>query len=262
MFNRRHAARGASIPLLAAMLAVALTSLLAFAPIAGAQPAQQTAPADSANRHGVNLASPAVVRIVSEVDGQVVCKACYTDGTDITLPLDGGTYGLAFTGSGAFISSDGYVLTADHVVDYSNNDQIIVDFFNSAVDEFAQDVRMSSDLTWNGNTSVTLTVPDNYASSGNKVTYGYDNSTTGPTANSFYRLPGTASSTSGRFVLARNVTSLTFLRYTRTNTVATDDFSAKRLQLTMNLRTTAQTTVDQNTLVISASYVLRNKPSN
>src|SRR5690348_6230415 len=139
MFNRRRAARGACAPLLAALLAIALTSLLAFAPVAGAQSAkQQTAPADSANRHGVNLASPAVVRIVSEVDGQVVCKACYTDGSDITLPLKGGTYGLAFTGSGAFISSDGYVLTADHVVDYANNDQIILDFFNSAVDEFAQ----------------------------------------------------------------------------------------------------------------------------
>jgi S1-C subfamily serine protease len=120
------------------MLAVALVSLLAFAPAVGAESAKQTAPADSANRHGVNLASPAVVRIVSEVDGQVVCKACYTDGSDLRLPLDGGTYGLAFTGSGAFISSDGYVLTADHVVDYSNNDQIILDFFGSAVDEFAQ----------------------------------------------------------------------------------------------------------------------------
>lgn len=131
-----------------------------------------------------------------------------------------------------------------------------------AVDEFAQDVRMSSDLTWNSSTSVTLTVPDNYTASGNKVTYGFDDSTTGPTARSFYRLPGTASSTSDRYVLARNVTALAFQRYTRTNAVASDDFSAKRLQLTMNLRTTAQTTVDQNTLVISASYVLRNKPSN
>lgn len=131
-----------------------------------------------------------------------------------------------------------------------------------AVDEFAQDVRMSSNLEWNDSTSVTLTVPDNYVSSGNKVTYGFDSSTTGPTAGSFYRLPGAASSTSSRFVLARNVTSLAFMRFTRTNTAAVDDFSTKRLQLTMNLRTTAQTTVDQNTLVISASYVLRNKPSN
>jgi Tfp pilus assembly protein PilW len=131
-----------------------------------------------------------------------------------------------------------------------------------AVDEFAQDVRMSSDLTWNSSSSVTLTVPDNYATSGNKVTYGYDNSTTGPTAGSFFRQPGIATSTNPRFVLARNVTSLAFMRYTRTNTVAADDFSAKRLQLTMNLRTSAQTTVDQNTLVVSASYVLRNKPSN
>jgi Tfp pilus assembly protein PilW len=131
-----------------------------------------------------------------------------------------------------------------------------------AVDEFAQDVRMSSNLEWNNSASITLTVPDNYAATGNKVTYGYDDSTTGPTAGSFYRLPGTAASTSSRAVLARNVSALTFQRFTRTNTVAADDFSAKRLQLTMNLRTTAQTTVDQNTLVISASYVLRNKPSN
>ncbi len=131
-----------------------------------------------------------------------------------------------------------------------------------AVDEFAQDVRMSSDLTWNSSTSVTLTVPDNYATQGNQVTYAFDDSTTGLTARSFYRLPGTATSTSPRIVLARKVTTLTFMRFTRTNTTATDDFSAKRLQLTMNLHTTAQTTVDQNTLVVSASYVLRNKPSN
>jgi len=131
-----------------------------------------------------------------------------------------------------------------------------------AVDEFAQDVRMSSGLTWNSSTSVTLTVPDNYVANGNKVTYALDAATTGPTAGSFFRLPGITTSTNPRIVLARNVTALTFMRYTRTNTVAPDDFSAKRLQLTMNLRTTAQTTVDQNTLVISASYVLRNKASN
>jgi Tfp pilus assembly protein PilW len=131
-----------------------------------------------------------------------------------------------------------------------------------AVDEFAQDVRMSSNLEWNDALSITLTVPDNYTTSGNKVTYGFDKSATGPTASSFYRMPGTITSTSPKAVLARNVTSLTFQRFTRTNTPAADDFSAKRLQLTMNLRTTAQTTVDQNTLVISASYVLRNKPSN
>ena len=47
------------------------------------------------------------------------------------FPLDGSSYALAFSGSGAFISSDGYVLTADHVVDYTNNDQITLDFFNA-----------------------------------------------------------------------------------------------------------------------------------
>ncbi len=131
-----------------------------------------------------------------------------------------------------------------------------------AIDEFAQDVRMASDLGWNSSTSVTLTVPDNYTASGNKVTYAFDSTTTGPTAGSFYRVPGDAASGSARSTLARNVSSLAFTRFTRTNTAAADDFAAKRLQLTMNLRTSAQTTVDQNTLVVSASYVLRNKPSN
>jgi len=131
-----------------------------------------------------------------------------------------------------------------------------------AVDEFAQDVRMASNLTWNSATSVTLTVPDNYGADGNRVTYALDGSTTGPTARSFYRQPGNPGSGNPRFTLARNVTALNFVRYTRTNAVATDETSTKRLQLTMNLRTTRQTTVDQNTLVVSASYVLRNKPSN
>jgi S1-C subfamily serine protease len=138
MFIKRHAARGASASLLVAMMAMALASLLAFAPTTGAHPAMQGAPADSANRHGVNLASPAVVRIVSEVDGKVICKSCGSSGADISFPLDGSNYALAFTGSGAFISSDGYVLTADHVVDYTNNNQIVLDFFNQAVSEFAQ----------------------------------------------------------------------------------------------------------------------------
>ena len=137
MFIRRRVVRGASLSLLAALMAMALTPLLALAPVAAAHPATHSAAGDGTNRHGVNLASPAVVRIVSEVDGKVICKGC-NEGSDITFPLDGSTYALAFSGSGAFISSDGYVLTADHVVDYDNNDQIILDFFNEAVNEFAQ----------------------------------------------------------------------------------------------------------------------------
>jgi Tfp pilus assembly protein PilW len=130
------------------------------------------------------------------------------------------------------------------------------------VDEFAQDVRMSSNLVWNSATSVTLTVPDHYTADANKVTYAYDSSTTGVTARSFYRQAGAASSTNPRSIMARNVSTLTFARFTRMNTATTDDLSTKRLQLTMNLHTSGQTTVGQNTLVVSASYVLRNKPSN
>jgi Tfp pilus assembly protein PilW len=131
-----------------------------------------------------------------------------------------------------------------------------------AVDEFAQDVRMASHLSWNSATSVTLTVPDNYAANGNRVTYAFDDSASGATAGSFYRQPGEPGSGEERLVLARHVTALNFARFTRTHAVATSEMLTKRLQLTMNLRTTRATTVDQNTLVVSASYVLRNKPSN
>jgi Tfp pilus assembly protein PilW len=131
-----------------------------------------------------------------------------------------------------------------------------------AVDEFAQDVRMASDVTWNSASSVTLTVPDNYAAYGNKVTYAFDNSSSGATAKKFYRQPGDSGSGNPRTVMASNVATLTFARFTRTNAAASDNPSTKRLQLTMNLHTSRQTTVDQNTLIVSASYVLRNKPSN
>ena len=113
MFIRRRVVRGASVSLLAALMAMALTPLLAFAPVAGAQPATHAAAADSANIHGVNLASPAVVRIVSEVDGQVVCKTCANDGGDISFPLDGSSYALAFALRGGNSSRTG-VTPAPH----------------------------------------------------------------------------------------------------------------------------------------------------
>jgi len=87
-------------------------------------------------KHGVHLASPAVVRLVSDVSGQVICHACI-NGQTLKLPLDRPTYDLIFTGSGAFVSPQGYILTADHVVDFDNNTDVIVDFFNAAVTDLA-----------------------------------------------------------------------------------------------------------------------------
>lgn len=64
-----------------------------------------------------DLDSPAVVRIVSEVDAQVICRGCSSDGSDYVFPSNPTVYQSISSGSGAFISSDGFILTADHVVD-------------------------------------------------------------------------------------------------------------------------------------------------
>lgn len=140
----REVARSFVVRLLGSLLlaGVGVLPLVGLAPAVAAQPATPAslaAPAASGtNQHGVNLVSPAVVRVISDVSGQVICKRCASDGSTITFPLSGGSYNLAFSGTGVFISPDGYILTADHVVDYDNNQDIVVDFFNAAVNEVAQ----------------------------------------------------------------------------------------------------------------------------
>jgi|JI10StandDraft_1071094.scaffolds.fasta_scaffold03143_4 Tfp pilus assembly protein PilW len=137
-----------------------------------------------------------------------------------------------------------------------------------ALDEFSQDVRMASGIVWNSATSVTLTVPDNYAAYGNQVTYAYDSATTGATRRTFYRVPGNPSTTYStpptRTALARNVTSCTFARYNRNTPAApaTTDAETKRLQVTMKISVTTATTVAATENAISATYLLRNKLSN
>lgn len=137
-----------------------------------------------------------------------------------------------------------------------------------ALDEFSQDVRMASGIVWNSDSSVTLTVPDNYAAYGNQVTYAYDSATTGATRRTFYRVPGNPSTsystTPVRTALARNVTSCTFKRYNRNTPAdeASTDAETKRLQVTMKISVTAATTVAATENAISATYLLRNKLSN
>lgn len=130
------------------------------------------------------------------------------------------------------------------------------------VEEFSQDVRMASDITWNSATSITLTVPNNYTGHGNQVTYAYDNSTTGPTAQSFYRMPGAATSTAGKLIFVRSVSSFAFARFNRLDAAATNNAETKRIQISMNVRRTRATLVAANTTLVMASYILRNKVAN
>lgn len=142
-----------------------------------------------------------------------------------------------------------------------------------ALEEFSQDLRMASAVTWNSATSITLTVPNNYPGTGGKVTYAYDSGTskTNPSAQSFYRLPGdhaadsaltTDTARAARTRLIKNVVNFTFSRFDRINNPATLDTTTKRIQLSMTARTTSNTAVGASNIILSASYILRNKYAN
>lgn len=129
------------------------------------------------------------------------------------------------------------------------------------IEDFSQDIRMASDIAWNSSTSITLTVPNNYTSNSNKVTYVYDSSSAGTTAQCFYRMPGDASSTATKTIYVRNVSSLTFARYNRLDATAANNTETKRIQITMTVRKTNTGLVAATTTLVSASYTLRNKPT-
>jgi S1-C subfamily serine protease len=62
----------------------------------------------------VDIAQPAVVRIITQIDGKLIVH--FASG-NVTFPQDGSNgYPLALSGSGTFISAHGDILTADHVV--------------------------------------------------------------------------------------------------------------------------------------------------
>jgi S1-C subfamily serine protease len=70
-------------------------------------------------RRAVSLALPAVVRIVTTYQAQLTYFN--TDGSSIVFPQNGGSYTLAVTGSGAFISGNGDILTAYDAVNTSQD---------------------------------------------------------------------------------------------------------------------------------------------
>lgn len=86
------------------------------------------------------------MRIVSEVDAQVICAGCGSNGTDFVFPSTQQVYPVEFSGSGAFISADGYLLTAFHVVDLScsDNESSILQYWQSDVQTNYQNYGFSS----------------------------------------------------------------------------------------------------------------------
>lgn len=118
-------------------LCAALACLWAFTSLGTAQAAAPGRAAESLAQQAVQLDSPAVTRIVSVVNASLTCAGCATDGSDIHSPSDGSTYTYYSSGSGAFISPGGAILTANHVVDHSMNNPEDVSFIEQ---QAAQDI--------------------------------------------------------------------------------------------------------------------------
>jgi S1-C subfamily serine protease len=88
----------------------------------------------------VDIAKPAVVRIITQMAGLLTVN--FSNGQNVTFPLtlqNGfNGYPVAVSGTGAFISAHGDILTADHVVHPVQDDRTAVD---QALDQLAsQDV--------------------------------------------------------------------------------------------------------------------------
>jgi serine protease Do len=83
----------------------------------------------------VDIARPAVVRIVTEIGGRLTVHFSATQ--QVTFPLNGGSYGLAALGTGTFISAHGDILTADHVVRPPKDDQLNAVLIKAAAPDVA-----------------------------------------------------------------------------------------------------------------------------
>ncbi len=136
LFLRRLTSRSLSLVVSLIVLSVMIAPALAAVPAASAHALTPRQHTDQANTEAVQLASPAVVRIVSIIEAQLICSGCLSSGGDIQSPAAGQNpfvYGSA--GSGAFITPDGYILTADHVVDHTVNNPEDVQFILSAASQ-------------------------------------------------------------------------------------------------------------------------------
>lgn len=118
-------------------LAIITLSAVTFAFTLALSSPATVALADTSTHHAVQLDSPAVVRIVTGFNGTVTCFSCASDGSNVVFPQNGTSYQVASSGSGAIVSPNGYILTADHVVDSTNNSELQNYFLQQAISDNA-----------------------------------------------------------------------------------------------------------------------------
>ena len=127
-----------------------------------------------------------------------------------------------------------------------------------ALEEFSQDLRMASAVTWTSPQSITLTVPNNYTPTSGLVTYSYDSGT-----KIFSRSPSDSNSLAGTSrVLIRKVQDFAYTRFDRMNNPSSADLTTTRIQLSMTARANSTTVSGASNIILSASYILRNKYAN
>lgn len=84
----------------------------------------------------VDIARPAVVRIITRIDGRLTVRFT-SSSSAVTFPLDGSSYPIELSGSGAFISAHGDILTADHVVNPPHDQALDEALFQIAAQDIA-----------------------------------------------------------------------------------------------------------------------------
>jgi len=70
----------------------------------------------------VDIAKPAVVRIITTLNAQLIVHFTSPTAKDVTFPQNSNGYPIALSGSGTFITATGEILTADHVVNPPRQD--------------------------------------------------------------------------------------------------------------------------------------------
>jgi len=125
------------------------------------------------------------------------------------------------------------------------------------------DLKSAGAITWNGPSDITLTIPTADGST-RQVTYAWTGAT-----QTFFMVPGNSSAvTAGRVSLVSGIppradgsAGVMFARYDRDGNAATTDLATKRVQVSLNLVRTARTAPASTDTAVSASFILRNKPT-
>lgn len=129
------------------------------------------------------------------------------------------------------------------------------------LDQFAHDVKIATDIKWNGTSDITLTLPIS-ARTTTQVTYAWTAGT-----QSFFSVPGADSTvTASRVYLVNGIPpgangnpGLFFARLDRDGNAATTDLATKRIQLTLALSRQSQTMAATTQDTVAVSYTMRNK---